>query len=66
MSKHDKNGNELEDVNDETPDNFSEFGDGHKLKVREKYTDGEPPHEDDEDFADPDEPYDRSTKRRYP
>lgn len=56
----------IEDINDETPENFSEFGNGHKLKKKEKYTDGEPPHEDEEADADPDHPYREIPKEKYP
>lgn len=56
----------IEDINDETPENFSEFGNGHKLKKKEKYTDGEPPHEDEEADADPDHPYQEIPKEKYP
>lgn len=56
----------IEDINDETPENYSEFGNGHKLKKKEKYTDGEPPHEDEEADADPDHPYREIPKEKYP
>lgn len=55
-----------EEVNDETPDNFTEFGNGHKLKKKEKYTDGEPPREDEEDPAAPNDPYQEIPKKKYP
>lgn len=56
----------IEEVNDETPDNYTEFGNGHKLKKKEKYTDGEPPHEEEEEPADPDKPYQQIPKKKYP
>lgn len=56
----------IEEVNDETPDNYSEFGNSHKLKKKEKYTDGEPPHEEGQDYANPDEPYQGIPKKKYP
>lgn len=56
----------IEEVNDETPENFSEFGNGHKLKKEKKYTDGEPPRESNEEDACPDEPYREIPKEKYP
>lgn len=35
------------DMNDETPENFTRFGDGHKKKIETRYTDGEPPAENE-------------------
>lgn len=35
------------DMNDETPENFTRFGNGHKEKIETRYTDGEPPAEDE-------------------
>lgn len=61
-----ENNYDIEETNDETPDNFSEFGNGHKLKKKEKYTDGEPPHEEDEEDEDPQHPYQGVPKKRYP
>lgn len=61
-----ENNYDIEETNDETPDNFSEFGNGHKLKKKEKYTDGEPPHEEDEEDEDPQHPYQEISKKRYP
>lgn len=55
-----------EEVNDETPDNFTRYGNGHKEKVKRNYTDGEPPHEEEEDNANPDDPYQEIPKKRYP
>lgn len=54
----------IEEVNDATPDNYSEFGNGHKLKKRIKYTDGEPPHEEDEDYMNPEKPYEDIPKEK--
>lgn len=56
----------IEDVNDENPDNFTRFGNGHKEKIEEKYTDGEPPREDEEENAHPDKPLKEIPKRKYP
>lgn len=61
-----KKEDEYIEVNDETPNNFSEFGNGHKLKKKEKYTDGEPPHESDQESADPNDPYQEIPKDLYP
>lgn len=66
MSTHDKPEENLENVNDETPDNFNEFGNGHKMKKKENYTDGEPPHEEEEAPANPEDPYYQKPKKRYP
>lgn len=54
----------LRDKNDETPDNFTRYGDGHKWKVEKKYTDGEPPEEDETPYASPSEP--EIPKEEYP
>ena len=63
-NKNKQEGNKAE-VNDENPDNFTRFGNGHKEKIEEKYTDGEPPHEDDEPYAHPDEPLKDIPKKKY-
>lgn len=51
MSEEERKNENIVDMNDETPDNFTRFGDGHKLKVENRYTDGEPPGEDEADIA---------------
>lgn len=56
----------IRNVNDETPENFTRYGNGHKLKAEEKYTDGEPPHEDEEDDAGPDQEFNEIPKKKYP
>lgn len=61
----DKNDKIIKDMNDETPDNFTRFGDGHKLKVETKYTDGEPPAEDEEADADPEHPLKERPPKKY-
>lgn len=42
----------VREVNDETPDNFTRMGYGHKEKLEPKYTDGEPPDEDETEVID--------------
>ncbi|CCZ80196.1 hypothetical protein [Odoribacter laneus] len=42
----------VREVNDETPDNFTRMGNGHKEKLEPKYTDGEPPDEDETEVID--------------
>ena len=66
MKEEFQNQEDIEEVNDETPDNFTRYGNGHKEKVRKRYTDGEPPHEDEEEDANPDEPYQEIPKKKYP
>lgn len=47
MEMKEENNENIVDMNDETPENFTRMGNGHKLKVKNKYTDGEPPDEDE-------------------
>lgn len=42
----------VRDVNDETPENFTRMGNGHKEKLELKYTDGEPPDENETEVID--------------
>ena len=64
MADKDLNQEYIHETNDETPDNFTRFGDGHKLKIEEKYTDGEPPHEENTPAVEPENS--EIPKKRYP
>lgn len=47
MKREDDYSENIREVNDETPENFTRMGNGHKEKLELKYTDGEPPDEDE-------------------
>lgn len=66
MNEKENTQENIEEVNDENPDNFTRFGNGHKLKIEKKYTDGEPPHENETEDADPDHPFQEIPKEKYP
>ena len=65
MNEDNNKREDIEEVNDENPDNFTRFGNGHIEKIQKKYTDGEPPHEDEESYADPEHPLKDIPKKKY-
>lgn len=66
MEREDKKNEHIENINDETPDNFTRFGDGHKPKIESNYTDGEPPDEDAVPDAEPNRNQEEDNKPLYP
>lgn len=47
MKDNEQDNENIVNMNDETPENFTRFGNGHKDKIETRYTDGEPPAEDE-------------------
>ncbi len=65
MKEKNREEEKIREVNDENPENYTRFGNGHKEKIERKYTDGEPPHEEEEPYAHPDTPSKEIPKKRY-